>query len=270
MSNKETQMVAKSKEDLAFLAGLQNEFKGAIEVRSELIKTSKLRLCNALSNSATSGFARPGEFTCQEMGLNFGTSVSIIPILVKESASYLDKKTSQILCSSDNLIVNRNGGKCSECKAGPKGTGVYWNDWGTKENKKIPECKASIDMVVIIYDESSKEVGVHPMIINFRKNNHNAGKKLVDLIAKTQIPFARKYTLYSQDDRKDAYEFKIINAKKIEFSELSPEQIKHVIPIARHIFDVKKSGALDMSGDDEDDVPRKQDKAKIQKDDLPI
>lgn len=107
------------------------------------------------------------------------------------------------------------------------------------------------------------------MIINFRKNNHNAGKKLVDLISKTQIPFARKYTLYSQDDRKDAYEYKIINAKKIEFSELKPEEIKQVIPLARHIFDIRKAGALDISGEDEEDVPRKQNKAKIQ-DDLPI
>lgn len=264
MSNKENQMVVKGKEDLAFMAGLQNEFKGAIEVRSELIKTSKLKLCNALSDTAKSGLARPGDFTCQDMGFNFGTSVTIIPIFIKESASLLDKKTSQILCSTDNLITNRNGRKCSECLFGE-----YWNDWGTKEQRKIPGCKASIDMVIVVYDEAHKEVGVHPMIINFRKNNHNAGKQLVNLISKTQIPFSRKYTLHSQDDTKDAYEYKIINAKKIEFTELTSEEIKQVIPLARHIFDSRKAGTLDMSDKDEEDLPRKQNKSKTHKDDLP-
>ncbi len=231
------------------ILGLQNEFSNAISVRKDLIKIPKLKLENALSEGFKGGLADQGEFTCVVKGINFGKSVDIIPLTISESASLLHPKTGELLCSSRDLIRNQDGVLCQKC---PHNN--YWNDWGTTDKQKIPECKNSIDMIVLVDPVFSADEFLIAQF-SLRKNNFKAGKALVNLISgdPRKIPFGRKYTITSKLSSSNNNEYFIVDANKIKTTALTDEELMKIVPIARNILQLKSSGRVQTEYGDEED-----------------
>ena len=263
MTSKSNAVVAAQtgKAMLAELGDLQNEFSSAVQVRAELIKIPQLKLDNALSDSVKGKLSEPGFFSCFVQGISFGPTVTIIPLIITESASYLQKKTSELICSSKDLLRNREGKLCKQCPHGE-----YWADWGTKTNPKVPECKNSIDMIVIVNPFGDTFDKLTVMQLSLRKSNHKAGRNLVNLIGgdPRRIPFGRMYELTSKEEKSNNNDYWGINPNKIKATELTDEQLAQVIPVAREMLRLKNSGKIqtetvadDMPSSDEegDNVP---------------
>lgn len=239
--------------DVALAAELNDmatSFGPMIRVRRELLRIPRLKLTQAMSKANNAGLARPGEFVSDVKGKAYGTEIEIIPVLISESASLMSKEAAQVVCSTRDLIKNLNGEPCSKCPHGE-----YWNDWGTKDQKKTPGCKHSIDMIVLLKGDPI------PAEINFRKNNQKAGKALINFIANDfkRVPFASKYKLRSSPKTSGQYNFFAID-EYIEKTVLSDAEIKEIIPSVRKILDMEKSGSLereaeDVADDTSDDLP---------------
>lgn len=228
------------------LKDLQSEFSEAITIRKDLIKIPRLKLDNALSNAVQGGISKSGDFSCAVRGITYGPKVTIIPLVISESASLLDKHSGDVLCSSDDLIRNRKGEFCKQCPFDS-----YWNDWGTKEERKTPNCKNSIDMIVIV--NPFAEITI--MQLSFRKNNFKAGKALVNLIGgdPRHLPFGRKYVLSSKEETTNKKQYYVIDPNKIQGINLTDEELSKVIPAAREILNLKKSGRVEITHEADDD-----------------
>lgn len=242
--------------DQVYLDQLQNEYADSIDVRKEIIRTPKLKLCNALSDGVKSGLGKLGDFVCNEAQENLGPSISIIPLITGESASLLQQKSSTVICSSRDMIKNREGVLCKNCPHGE-----YWNDW----KNKVPGCKTSIDMIVLLYHSASKEVGISPMVLNFRKNNYKAGRKIVEKIFynKVKLPFAYRYTISSRLESANKQDWYAIDSNKIDCVPLTQEEIQQTVPWAKRFIEMKRSGKIDIVDegeahsvkDEEDNLP---------------
>lgn len=230
---------------------LQAEFSDACTVRKDLIKIPKLKLENALSEGFKGGLAEIGEFTCVVKGINFGKSVDIIPLTIGESASLLHAKTGELLCSSRDLIKNQDGVLCKKCPSNN-----YWNDWGTADKQKIPECKNSIDMIVIVDPVFSADEFLIAQF-SLRKNSFKAGKALVNLITgdPRKIPFGRKYTITSKLSSSNNNEYYIVDANKIKATGLTDEELMKIVPIARNIMQMKNMGRVQTEYTEDDNQP---------------
>ena len=240
--SKDKALAVKKSTGLVF-QDLQNEFSESIQVRRDLLEVPRLKLNNAMSQAVNAGLAQVGDFSCLSRGKNYGKEVTIIPLIIKESASFLDKETSEVVCSTHDLVKNLNGFNCNQCPHK-----AYWNDWGTKKEPKVPKCKASIDMIVLIEGDSD------PVELNFRKNNHKAGRALLNLIVNDpkKIPFGRKYKLHSQQVPNGKFLYQIVNPSKIEISEISADSLSSIVKIARNLLEKKKVNKIVMEVENED------------------
>jgi len=250
-----------------FLSSLGGDLSGMMQVRSNLIKHPKIKLANALSDSFKKGIAKLGEFASTEMGKNFGNSLTIIPLLIKESSSLLDKDTSNITCSSRDLIKNMNGVPCMRCPHGQ-----YWNDWSklNSQGKAIPPgCKLSIDMMVLVYDLETGKILQTPMQMNFRKSNHKAGKEIINKVAyhPSRIPFMQRFTLSSIEGQSGPHDFFMIDAKKVKNSDVKQSELEDLAPVIKHILQLHKNDSLDLS---DDEIDEKSSVQSDPSDDMPL
>jgi len=260
--SKEETAVAVKQESSMQLASLQSEFSSALNVRTDLLKIPYLRLTHGTSEDFKAGVSGLGDFSCGLRAKNYGKEVTIIPLFVSESASLLfspknpptiisdeERKISvngDVLCSSQDLIHNKDGILCKNCPYGE-----YHADWGTKSEKRTPKCKQSIDVICLVDGE------IKSVMINFRKSNYSAGRSLVNLISNDprMIPFGSKYTLKSKVTiSKDKEEYMMIS-EAITRTILTDEEVSNIIPIARQILNAKKAGKIEVVNDSEVDLP---------------
>lgn len=232
-----------------YLKSIQGELDGAIEVRQELIKIPRLKINNAMSDSAQAGLGNLGEFVSPVRGVVFGPTVRIIPLIAGESASYMDKDTSKLICYSRDMVTNMDGQSCKACPYGE-----YWNDWGGKEERKVPKCKASIDVMVAVSDGG---LPIDVMVLSFRKTSHPAGRALLNLIQgdPRRIPCGTAYTLVGKKGhnaqlKKDYW---LIDPGDIKKEPLSLAELQAVFPLAKKMLDLKKAGRIQSEEDDSDD-----------------
>jgi len=232
------------------LRDIQSEFQGSVNIRRELIKIPRLKLNNPLSESVQGGLAKPGDFTINVRNENYGETVTIFPLYTDEATSYLDK-AGNVICSSFDLINSQDGHKCNACPHKQ-----YWNDWGTKEHRKIPDCKLSINIIALIIKAGEPIDLTNIAEINLRKNNYKAGKELINLIVHDplQIPFGTKYTLHSRQDKKDKWVYHVIDPHRIETERATQDEIRLVIEAARKVLEWKKQNKLtrDFAADIDD------------------
>lgn len=242
------QELALSADTVSGLQDLRKEVGSLIHVRREMLKVARIKLTQKMSKATDGGLAKPGEFSCDVKGLNFGTTLEIIPIMVNESASFMDKETSQVICSTDNLVTSRNGNNCQHsCPYNE-----YWNDWGTSDAKKVPACKHALDFMVLIPGDSN------PYEMNFRKSNSKAGKAILNLMAydKYGVPFGSVYKMKSVPKTKDNYSYSAIDENSIEKRQLTNEEIRSIMPIVKECAARHKEGTLEReAGDDSDQLP---------------
>lgn len=241
-----TEQAVAVQDEKAILAGFEKDLEGfgaLVRVRDSLIKTSRLKLVQTSSKAFKSRLAEEGHFACDSRQISYGPAVEIIPILISESASLLSPDASGPICRTSDLIQNQDGVRCQACPHGE-----YWNDWGTKENKKNPGCKTSIDVICLVAGE------IKPMELNFRKNNMKAGKSLVSLVADDPrgLPFGSAYTLRSKAGSNEQYEFKLIDpaiARRL----LTIEELNSVVPVVKKVLESEKRGELVRDAEHEDD-----------------
>jgi hypothetical protein len=262
MEQKETAIVPKQEtsiEESNFIKGIAGEFQDAVQVRGELIKIPRIKLNNAMSDATQGGLGKIGDFTCQVRGVNFGPVLKFYPLLLSESASFLNKDTSEIICMSRDLIKNRDGKLCRNCPHGE-----YWNDWGTKSDPKTPACKASIDMIVALRNPETNDWTV--MQLSFRKTSYPAGRAIVNLIAgdPRRIPFGRAYSIVgrlarNEKIKKDYWHF---DANSIEKEITTLEDLREIYPIAKQMMEMKRAGKIDndFSDDGDESVEAGEDK----------
>lgn len=244
------------------LADMAPHMEGMINVRKEILQVARVKLVQKMSKAVDSGLGVAGEFVCDLRGVNFGKSLQIIPIMASESASLLynskfppsknapmEARDGQVLCRSNDLIKNLNGVSCVACPFGE-----YWNEWSANGGMKIPGCKSSIDFVVMVpgYER--------PFEMNFRKNNMKAGKTLINMMFNDArgVPFASVYTLKPMSMTKDDYKFFSIDPVAIEKRALDNDELRDIIPVARHLSDLKKNKSLQyesQQSDADDDLP---------------
>lgn len=237
MAKKETALSTTQEAPLT-LQELNSEFgdlSGLVQVRREILKTPRLKLVQKMTKGIT-GLAVEGDFFCALNGTNYGKSVTIIPLFVKESAALMAEDSDIPICYSPDLIKNKDGILCQKCPHN-----CYWNDWGTPENKIVPECKTSIDVICLVGE--NKEC----MVMSFRKTSHPAGRALINFIAnnKIPVPFSASYTLVSKPDSAKGKDFVKVS-DTIERHQLTESQIREIIPIAKRIKELEKAGALQM------------------------
>lgn len=243
------------------LKELASEFSGAVTVRQELIKVSRLKLNQKMSAAVSDGLGKEGDFTIPVESKNYGNKITIIPLVVSESASLLfnvnnhptiwndndsDKYVDgQVLCSSFDLIQNTNGDFCNRCPYGD-----YFNDWGTPEKRRKPKCRTSIDVVCLVDGEQS------PVVLNFRSTSYPAGKSLINFIVKDPkgIPFANKYTLVSGPGVSNGFKHVKIEEGMVK-TPLTDEELSVVIPIARQVLNAKKKGSIVHESEEASDIP---------------
>lgn len=253
MTQEETALAPKQETALAeadLLKQMQGEFGEAVQVRRELIKIPRIKLNNAMSDATQGGLGKIGEFTCQVRGINFGPILKFYPLLVSESASYLNKDTSEIICMSRDLVRNRDGKLCRQCPHGE-----YWNDWGSKTNPKVPNCKSSIDMIVAVRNPETNDWTV--MQLSFRKTSYPAGRALVNLIAgdPRRIPFGRGYSVLGRlgKNEKMKKDYWYIDDKSVEKEATTNEELMEIYPIAKQMMEMRRAGKIedDFEQDDE-------------------
>lgn len=251
-------MTALTKVDLPTeLAALTADLGGLVQVRQELLKPLRLKMVQAMSQ-AQGSLGNVGEFVCETAGINFGSSITIIPLMIKESASLMFAVNSPPkampvgegpddgtpICHTKDLIKNSNGIPCKMCPYDE-----YWAEW---VDDKAPKCKASIDVFCI--PEGTKSV----MILQLRKTSHAAGKDLVNkVVSSGAAPFLFKYTLASKDGTADKYRFKIVDPASTIKTPLTKEELEGYVPVIRDFLLKQKEQAVeyDVTEGKEDDIP---------------
>lgn len=232
--------------DLSVLDDFRSEFSDAIKVRKELLRIPRLKLVQTSSPAFKQRQAEEGEFFCEQSGELFGKEVTITPLIMSESSSFI-AKDGMLVCFSPDMITNKDGILCKNCPHGE-----YWNDWGTKESPKNPECKASIDVICLVNDN------LMPHVFSFRKMSHKTGKVLFNMMAHDikRIPFGSRYTIKSEKEKRENFEYMIVS-KAIKKEALAEDEILKIVPIARQMLDYKRKGAIEVEHDTEDsnDLP---------------
>lgn len=236
----------------AELAALVNEADSLIQVRSSILKPVVLKLTQAMSR-ANGGLANLGDFVCEGQDKNFGKSITVIPLMLKESASLMfsKEKPPRIIpdgatpkdgypaCYTKDLIHNKDGVNCNKCP-----WGEYWNNWDAQ-----PKCKLSIDMLCI--PEGTNDV----MVLQFRKSSHPAGKDLVNKIANTrQPPFMYKYTLKSSAATYENYRYQIVDATATIKTQLTKEELADYTHVITDFLKKRKDQAIDYDVAEADDA----------------
>jgi len=240
------QMVKKEESGLVAL----NDFKAEmgdtklVNIRSEILKIPRLKLTQKMSKAAD-GLAVPGEFSCEVRGENYGSEVKIIPIMIRESASYLNKETSELICRTNDLLKSTNGDLCSNCPHEQN-----WADWGNGDDSKVPECKLSIDVICLVNDD------LIPMELSFRKMSYKAGKSLCNMVYvdKMGVPFGSQYTLISSQATKDQWEFHVINPQ-IKKEIIDDKTLNEIIPVVKNFIHMEKAGKVERDETVSDDEP---------------
>ncbi len=242
------------------LRKMQGEFEGSVQVRKELIKIPRLKINNAMSDSFQAGLGELGEFSCNTHGLVLGKKIKIYPLIVSESASYLDKQTSEIICMSRDMVHNLNGILCRKCPHGE-----YWNDWGNKANPKTPACKSSIDMIVALKHPETGDFTV--MQLSFRKTSYPAGRTIVNLIVgdPRKLPFGRGYTISGRVGKNEKLkkDYWYIDEKAIEKEVTALDDLKRIYPLASQILQLKKAGRIVEESDVDDEATVDESKGPI-------
>lgn len=223
----------------ALLGSMANDFQGAVVVRKELIRVPKIKLSQSGSPAVKSGLVSAGEFYCDVKSANYGNKIEFTPIHISESASYMRKD--EIICSSRDLIHNRDGILCKNCPHGK-----YWGDWGTKDNKKIPDCKTSINIIGLIGNDPI------PVLFSFRKTSSKAGREILNKVVHSVVPFQFKYVISSKPESDGQNDYFVINPL-MEKHPLSLDELKVVNPIARKVLESIKRGEVDQDVDESDD-----------------
>lgn len=216
-----------------------------IQVRQSVIKTPRIKLANDMSKARKSKLAEEGDFFCEAKTKNYGKQITIIPIIISESASLMNAE-GKVLCRSADLVRNHHGVMCSTCPE----FGQYWNDWGTKEAPKVPQCKTSFDVLCIPY--GTDEV----VEMNFRKMNSKAGRELINMIAnsKNKVPFASCYTFKSVPGVSGIHNyFKI--SEDVKRSELAEDELRLILPAVKSLLEAKKHGNIEREEETGDDLP---------------
>ena len=237
---------------------LANELGGLVQVRSNLLKPLKLKLLQQMSQ-ANGGLGKPGDFVCEVSGANYGQSITIIPLMVKESASLMysvnqppravingqvnaeELTDGSPICYTKDLITNKDGDSCKQCPWGEN-----WNDW---KDGKPPKCKLSIDLFCIA--EGSNNV----MMFQFMKTSYGAGKDLVNKIAQSgSAPFTFKYTLKSKDQTQDKYRFKVVDATAITKQQLTQDELNHYAGVIVDFLNKRKAQQIEYDVAEHDEV----------------
>lgn len=244
--------VVSSQTELATIDGL-SEMQGTVllSVRAKLLKTPRLKLTNDMSDAKKAGICDVGEFFLQATGEIFGPSITIIPLITKESASLLYNKNNpppntekmkngSIVCSTFDLIKNREGVLCTKCPYDS-----YWGDW----KNGAPRCKESIDVYAVEVNQLDK-----PFVFSFRKTSYPAGRELVNKIVNDplKVPFGRAYTLSSVEGETDGQSYRKVSPQ-IAIVQLSKEQIQVALFQAKRLFEMFNKDMVEVES--EEDVP---------------
>lgn len=231
--------------DLAALAGFS---QGAMQVRKELIVPPRLSLTQSLSKGFLDGKAKLGDFFCDLKAANYGQSPILIPILIRERASFFDKKIEKVVCSSENLVTNKvNGGKCSECHLDS-----FYGDWDEAKKKglKNPNCLLSFEAFFLAKTDNG--IDLMPMLFSFRKTSYPSGRELIRKIMchPHQIPFLFGYKFTVAEGEKSSRYI-----KSMEKVVLTKEEIDAIAPVARSLIELSKQNkvSIDVGIDDLDD-----------------
>lgn len=222
----------------------ESQFSGALNVRSELIKPPTLKLGQAMSPDVQAGLAKIGEFYSKAKGRSYGKEITIIPLIVNESAALLDD-AGNLVCKSLNLLQNQDGELCSKC---PHNS--YWAKWGVNADngKKIPpKCKNGIDIALLV--ETENGIDRKPMIFTFRKDNFKPGKELLDSIVNHPrgIPFAKKYKIKSKAKTNDRNQTYYIADSAYESTGITQEEYNVIKPIGLALLKQFKEGLVDIT-----------------------
>jgi len=240
------------------LSELANELGGLVQVRSELLKPARIKLLQQMSQ-ANGGLGKSGEFVCETSGMNYGDKITLIPLMLKESASLMysqnnppravvngsvdpDSLTDGMpICHTKDLITNKDGINCKSCPWGEN-----WNDW---KDGKPPKCKLSIDLFCI--PEGSNQV----VLMQFMKTSYNAGKDLVNKITQSgSAPFTFKYTLKSKDQTQDKYRFKVVDASSITKQQLTQEELNQYYAVIADFLNKRKAKQIEYDVVQHDEV----------------
>lgn len=246
MANKKDEIAVSQPQGLSNeLADLANEFagQGLVTVRSEIIRVPRLKLAQALSPAVSGGLTKSGNFFCELTGQDLGSEINFIPVIVSTSASLLNK-AGEVVCRSKDLIRNQDGDKCSSCPHGQ-----YWNDWGTKENKKVPLCKESFDFLALVDGVAT------PVVFSFRKTSIKAGKALVNYISfdPARVPFGTVYTLKSivrENEAKQKYY--TVDENAIARNQIPHDKLKELLPTIRNIISNHKANKFEAEPENSD------------------
>lgn len=241
----------------AELAGLANDLGGLVQVRAELLKPLRLKLVQAMSQSQGT-LGNIGEFICESAGINFGDKITIIPLMIKESASLMysvnkPPRTMPVgevpddgtpICHTKDLIKNVNGILCKQCPYSE-----CWSEW---IDDKAPQCKVSIDVFCI--PEGTKSV----MLLQLRKTSYAAGKDLVNkVVSSGAAPFLFKYTLASRLDTSDKYKYQIVDSAATVKQPLTKEELESYAGVIKDFLQKQKDKAIeyDVTEEVKDDIP---------------
>ena len=237
---KETAVAVKDEGDAALAAFLEDD--GLVTISQDVLKIPRIKLTQKMSNSCGT-LAKEGEFASEVLGVNYGGSITIIPIAINESASFMEEGKPSATCYSKNLLTNMDGVLCADCPHG-----CYYADW----DKGSPACKRSIDIVCIVQVDGVTDF--NPIEMNFRKNNRAAGKAIANMIyqdkMQKRVQFSSAYTMTSKMDNKNGHDFAVVNAV-VNKEDVSREDMLKIIPIARNFSEMKKRGAVETEGDNE-------------------
>jgi len=241
MAKKETELAVQSGAELAEFKELAGDMDGLVTVRKELLKIPRIKLTQKMSN-VCGDLAKEGEFASEVLGVNYGETVTIIPLCIGESASFMEKGKNTATCWSKNLLANTDGVLCKDCPHGE-----YWNDW----DSHTPECKTSIDIICLVKNATiDGAISLDPIEINFRKMNFKAGRSIVNMVTRDKygVPFGSSYKLSSKMATKDIHTFAVIS-DVVEKAELDAGEVRVIIPIARDFLEMKKRGMVEVEAE---------------------
>ena len=230
----EKSIAVKEEHSLAEFHEVAGDMSGLVSVRSDILKIPRIKLTQKMSN-VYGELAQEGDFASEVLGVNYGTEVTIIPICISESASYLNKDTSEVVCYSKDLLKNGDGVLCKDCPHNQ-----YWNDWSAK----TPGCKLSIDVVCLV--KTADGVVKEPVEMNFRKMNYKAGKAIVNSVVRDafKVPFGSEYKLLAKQATKDQHKFYVVS-DVVERKQLDLDTVKSILPLAKNFLEMKKRGMVE-------------------------
>jgi hypothetical protein len=204
-----------------------------------------------MSEAVSSGLAKAGDFSVDLNNVSYGKEITIIPLLITESASLLFNKNKpprnlpqelinlqfkdgSILCSTKNMVTSNKGYTCERCPFGE-----YFDDWGVEGEKQSPSCKKSIDVICVIDGE------MEPVVLSLRKTSYKAGRILLNAARRDPlgVAFGTKYKLKSEPSQFENYKFHTIS-ETIEKTPLKMDEVNKLIPLAEMILTAQSKNQM--------------------------